>query len=316
MAKKLEIELALKNEKAKRKAREVGEAAADGMDKAANASERLERNLEKSSDALRLSSKQLVSVAASMGGMLLGTAAKAAAAYLPQNSSEQKALDWGGSITQGAGAGAAMGSLFGPLGTALGGLVGAINALVGKFTDEKTKANAEAEALKQQNEANRELAETLFAAQERTKAFRKTIDNLGDSERPLADRQRELAEEIRRRTEEEARLKTGLKYNSGRDADKADQKLFAQQVKDYQANHAELERLQALQKSLANEKQKDPAAAFRESMTAVDALSRVGGSFAGGGDLARDQLRVANDQLTVLKSIDMKTSKTGGSVWQ
>ena len=161
MAKNLDIELALKNEKAKRKAREVGEAAAEGIDKAANASERLERNLEKSSDSLRLSSKQLVSVAASMGGMLLGTAAKAVAAYQPQNSTAQKALDWGGSMAQGAGAGAAMGSLFGPIGTAIGGLVGAVNALVGKFTDEKTKANAEAEALKQQNEANRELARTL-----------------------------------------------------------------------------------------------------------------------------------------------------------
>ena len=315
MAKNLDIELALKNEKAKRKAREVGEAAAEGIDKAANASERLERNLEKSSDSLRLSSKQLVSVAASMGGMLLGTAAKAVAAYQPQNSTAQKALDWGGSMAQGAGAGAAMGSLFGPIGTAIGGLVGAVNALVGKFTDEKTKANAEAEALKKQNEANRELAETIFAAQERTEAFRKTIDSLGDSERPLADRQRELAEEIRRRTEEEARLKQNLLLGSRSDADEAAQRQFARTKNDYQANHAELERLQSLQKALANEKQKDPAAAFRESMTAVDALSRVGGAFAG-GDLGRDQLRVAGEQLAVLKSIDQKTAKTGGATWQ
>lgn len=300
MAKKLKAELELENAKAKRQAAEVGEAAEKSFDRAADSANRM-------ADGLNVSSKTLLRVAGSFGGMLAGTAVRALALKQPEGSTAQKALDYGGGALQGAGQGAMMGSMFGPLGTAIGALAGAANAIANKFLDEAEAEKKKQEALEKTNAANREFVEGMLEAQARTSEFRTMIENLGDTERSLSDRQAEVAAEIQKRIAEEERLKSGLKNNSGKFADEEDQKLLREQVKDYQANHAELERLQQMQKSLAKGTQ---ITTERTSFGAADALSKVGGSFGGGGDSSRDQLAVARDSLSVLKSIEQKTGKT------
>ena len=313
MAKKIQIELDARNEKAKRKAKEVGEAAKAGMNEAADASERLSRNLDKASDGFRLSAKQMASVAASMGGMLVGTAAKAVALSQPEGSKAQTALDWGGSALQGAGTGAALGSVFGPLGTAIGGLAGAINGLLNKWLDDETAEKNNAQAAKEANAANRELYESMIAAQERTDAFRQTIDSLGDKEKSLGERQKELAAEIEKRAKEEERLKGGLQGNSSAGADEGGRKLFSQQMKEYAANHAELERLRSIQKSMDAESKKGTPAAERVSFSALDSLARVGGNFAGSEQGFRDLQRVNEKQVALLEKIEAKTGKGHGT---
>lgn len=299
MAKKLKAELELENSKAKRAAAEVGEAAERSFDRAAESANRM-------ADGLNVSSKALLRVAGSFGGMIAGTAVRAIALKQPEGSTAQKALEYGGSALQGAGMGAAMGSMFGPVGTALGALVGAANALANKWLGDAEAEKKKQEAIQQTNAANREFVDGMLKAQARTAEFRNMIDALGDTERSLSDRQADLASEIQKRIAEEERLKRGMKFNSGIDADEEDQKLFREQVKDYQANHAELERLQQMQKTLAKETQ---ITTERTSFGAADALSKIGGAFGGGGDYSRDQLAVARDSLSVLKSIERKTGK-------
>lgn len=306
MAKKLKAELELENSKAKRAASEVGESAERSFDRAAESAKRM-------SDGLEVSSKTLLRVAGSFGGMLAGTAVRALALKQPEGSTTQKALDWGGGALQGAGQGAMMGSMFGPLGTAIGAIAGAANALMNKFLGEAEAEEKKQQAIKATNAANREFVESMLAAQQRTDSFRTMIENLGDTERTLSDRQAEVAAEIQKRLAEEERLKQGMKYNSGEFAGEDDQKLFRQQAKDYQTNHAELVRLQQMQKSLATETDKK-VVGDHGIVQATNALAHIGGMFAG-GDVGRDQLAVAKDQLTILKSIDQKT-KAGGATWQ
>jgi len=306
MAKKLEIGVELKHQRAKRQAEEIGEAVGTGMARAEASSERLAQNVGKASDSFRLSSQQMARAAAGFGGMLLGTAAKAAAANAPEGSSLQKSLEWGGGVAQGAGMGAMLGSMFGPLGTAIGALAGAANALANKFLDEDIKEKEKAKALRDQGVANRELVDSLLKAQERTEKFRDLVDSLGDGGKDKGSRLYSLNEEITKRQEEEERLRSGLKNNSGQFAGEAENKLFKEQLKEYSANHAELERLKAMQKGL----EKTPAWE-REQFGALDALSRVGGAVAGGDTGMRDLTGLSRRQVALLESIDRKSGKSG-----
>lgn len=314
MAKKLTLELDVRNERAKKAAKEVGEAAAAGMDRAAAASDRLAGSLDKAADGMKLSGKQLASVAASMGGMVLGTVAKAVALKTEEGSAAQQALGYGGAAMQGLGTGAAMGSMFGPLGTAVGALAGAAMALANKFLDDETQERQKQDQLRKTNQANREMVESLLSAQRRTEDFQRMIDSLGDREKSLAERQGEVQAEIEKREAAERRLKAVMRDRSSDAATEAEQKELSKALKEYQANGAELSRLRSLQKSM--EKSAPAAEAYRAAFTATDAITRLGGAFAGGGsNIGRDQLKVASDQLAVLKSIDSKT-RQGGATWQ
>lgn len=317
MAKKLTVELGVQNQRAKKAAAEVGQAAAEGVERAASASEKLARNLEKASGGIAVSGKQLAAAAAGMGGMILGTVAKAAALKTDEGSTAHKALGYGGAALQGLGQGAAMGSMFGPLGTAIGALAGAANAIAGKFLDDETQEKQKRDQIKKTNQANREMVDGLLAAQKRTEDFQKTVDSLGDKEKSLSVRQNELAEEIKKRENEERRLRETMREKSADGASEADQKELGQALKAYQANNAELARLRSMQKSLGGEGAAKVAAAYRAGFGGTDAITKLGGAFAGGSaDLGRDQLKVANDQLTVLKSIEAKTGNGGGATWQ
>lgn len=307
MARKLEIDVGLQHRRAKRQAQEIGEAVGDGMARAEASSERLAQNVGKASDSFRLSAGQMARVAAGFGGMLLGTAAKAAAARSPEGSDLQKGLEWGGGVARGAGMGAMLGSVFGPLGTAIGALAGAANALADKFLDDDIKEREKAKALRDQGVANRELVDSLFKAQERTEKFRDLVDSLGDGGKGKGSRLYSLNEEITKRQEEEERLRSGLKNNSGQFAGEAENKLFKEQLKEYSANHAELERLKAMQKQLAS-----APAWERAQFGAMDALSRVGGSFVGADTGVANLQRLGQRQVDLLASIDAKTGKEGG----
>ena len=124
----------------------------------------------------------------------------------------------------------------------------------------------------------------------------------------------EVQAEIEKREAAERRLKAVMRDRSSDTATEAEQKELSKALREYQANGAELSRLRSVQKSM--EKAAPTAEAYRAAFTATDAITRLGGAFAGGGaDIGRDQLKVASDQLAVLKSIDSKT-RQGGATWQ
>lgn len=293
-------------------ARSAAKAAKKEMDDAeaaaAKSFERMAAAAGKTADGLGASSKTLLRIAGSFGGMLAGTAARAIALKQPEGSTAQKALDYGGSALQGAGQGAMIGSMLGPLGTAIGAIAGFANAIAEKWLSDEEEEQKKRKQIEKTNEENREFVSSMLAAQERTDKFRTMIENLGDTERSLAERQAEVAAEIKKRIEEEKLLKSGMKSNSGKFADEADQKNLRQNIKDYQANHAELVRLQQLQKSLEDDAA--PKSNDQALYQAVDSLSRIGGNFAGGDSAFRDLQRTNEKQLKALEKIESNTGRS------
>ena len=312
MAKKLTVEIEAQAGKAKKAAQDIGAAAAEGMERAAASSERIAANLEKAGDGLKLSAKQMASVAASMGGMLVGTAMKAVALKQGEDSPAAKALGYGGSALQGAGMGAAMGSVFGPLGTAIGALAGAAQGLLSKWLDDEAAEKAKRDALNKTNAANRELLATMLDAERRTKDFKDMIDSLGEREKSLAERQAIVAEEIAKREKMEERLKAAMQHNAQDGAGEGNQKAFSKQMRDYAANHSELERLRTLQKSF----DKDGDLRHRTSIAGADSLARIGGDSFGNNSEWSAIARNTKEQIDILKSIDAKTGRKGDATWQ
>ena len=194
----------------------------------------------------------------------------------------------------------------GPWGAAIGGLVGA-----GKGWMENEKAEADrmmAEA--KQRTANIESIQSWQKVRAETLAFKATLDQLTATETSLADRQRMVAEEIKKREEAEE----ALARKEFREVDNfKDPSALAKAQTERRENAARLDQLRDLQKRLDKEGQQPDGVASHAS---PDALSRVGGYFANGsaGTDLKDIARTGKEQLTVLKSIESKSGK--GATWQ
>ena len=170
-----------------------------------------------------------------------------------------------------------------------------------------------------QRTANIESIQSWQKARAETLAFKATLDALTDSETSLADRQRMVAEEIKKREEAEKELaRKAIREGGDVDATNPEkmaesQKAFAKAVAEYRENAAKLDQLKDMQKKLEKEAPDTP----RPSFAASDALSRVGGAFAptAGSDL-RELVNGSRQQLASLREIAANTKQRVSSSWQ
>lgn len=145
-------------------------------------------------------------------------------------------------------------------------------------------------------------------ARSHTLAFKQTLEELTSAETDLTDRQRILADEIRKREEADDKLRMKM----SRAMNEADSGAFNRAVAERNRNAAEIDQLRAL------EKQRPSSSGGGVSWNAIDALTGVGGMFAGGGAGGRaldDIASSAAETVKVLKNIDRNT-QGGGATWQ
>ena len=161
--------------------------------------------------------------------------------------------------------------------------------------------------------ANREQLEAMWKAEERTDKFKSLIKELSSATDEATRRQ--LANlEIEKRKQQ-------LSENDGQLHDATDhfwggkdggEKKFRSALTERATIKGELEQL----KNLIDQKAPSPGGTpFRVSHSAADALGRIGGRFAE-TPIGEKQLRIANEQLTVLKKIESETRNKGGASWQ
>ena len=145
-------------------------------------------------------------------------------------------------------------------------------------------------------------------ARKRTLEFKETLESLTSVETDLTERQTRLAEEIKKREDADKELATAAYREVG------DPAAFQRAMAKRQANAAELDQLRAL------EMQKPSSSGGGSSWNGVDALSSVGGMFAGSGAGARainDIAASTAETVKVLKDIERNTDNGGGgATWQ
>ena len=151
--KKLKVEVELETEKAKRKLGQMGDGAA------ASSQTPSSRSADKLAEATKLNTQQMVSMTKAFSGMAIGLAASYSSRYFTQGSTAEKILGYGGAAITGASAGAMMGAAAGPVGMAVGGLAGAGIALGKEYLDRDEKITKAIEEYKQ--------AEDILASNEK-----------------------------------------------------------------------------------------------------------------------------------------------------
>ncbi len=305
--KKLSVEVDLDTKKAKRKLAEMessgGGSMSSPVDTAADRTAKSLDNLGKkvddfgrATDSAGVNMKAAVKAFAGMGvGMAMSYAAK----NMEQGSPEHRALSYAGNIAQGV----AMGSIAGPWGALLGGGLGAAKA----YLDETSQKEAEEKAAVDAAEARLKSIDSQTKQIKATREWKATIDSLTNSETYLAQRQRELQDEISKREKRESELLSGMAKESGV---KGNQETFGRLQAERGKNAAELDALKALARQLEKEGKKEKAGSAMD-YTAVDSLARIGGSFAGSEEGFRALQRTNEEQLATLKEIERKTGKGG-----
>ena len=302
MAKKLTVEVDAETTKAKRKLAELAQGGGDAAESAANRTARAMDNAARStsrlSQAAQEGSANLRATAKVFGGMAVRMAASYAAQSMPEGSRERVAVDAGGAAI----AGALQGSVAGPIGALAGGLMGLTQALMNANAEERARK----EAIYATNAANREQLETMLTAEERTEKFKESLKELTSIE-DAGERKARIQAALEGKRADLAKNADELTGQSNKF--QGDDAKFREAMGERSALKGEISQLAALL-----EKKDTTPADFRSSMSALDALSRIGGNF-GGGDLGRDQLNVQREMAATLKSIEQKANG-GGGIWQ
>ena len=313
MAKKLKVEVETDTRQAKRELADLANGVDSGgaSDQAASAAKRMAQGADAAAKSSRQLSQSASEGAASLkatvkvfGGMAVRMAASAAAQSLPEGSTARTTVDAAG----GAIAGALQGAVAGPIGAVAGGLMGLTSALMQANAEEKARKDA----ILATNAANREQLEAMWKAEDRTEKFKKQLDELSKIEDPDLRRERLTSalkeREVNGMNESDTKLFNASSNFAGEGGDKA----FREALTERSALKSEISQLKALLEQ-PEARKSGGGGSSRESMSALDNLSRLGASF--GGDSGRDMLNVQKDQLEVLKSIDRK-STSGGATWQ
>ena len=192
-------------------------------------------------------------------------------------------------------------------GGAKGGAAAALASLGVSYLDDETKKLDKLNAETKQKEALMESFKAWEEARKRTLEFKETLESLTSVETDLTERQTRLAEEIKKREDADNKLAVAAFRELG------DPAAFQRAMAKRQANAAELDQLRAL------EKQKPSSSGGGASWNGVDALTSVGGMFAGSGAGARalDDIAASTaETVKVLKDIERNTDNGGGATWQ
>jgi hypothetical protein len=298
-SKKLTAELEVDTSKAKPKlARDLSEvaaaaAAAGGADSGAEAG-RASRELRDLGERARDAGRSIQGTAKLFAGIGMGMARSALSAG-EGSFAGSMAVNAVQAFSMGAGVAGAK-----------GGAAAALASFGITYIESENKESAKREAEAKQKEALLATFKAWEEARARTLAFKETLESLTGAETDLTERQRQLAEEIRKREDADKDLARQMIKNSD------DPAAFQRTLAKRNANAAELDQLRAL------EKQKPTSSGGGASWNGVDALSAVGGMFAGsgaGGRALDDIAASSAETVKVLKEIERNTDN-GGAVWQ
>lgn len=345
MAKKLTVEVDAETSKAKQKIRELAEtggstASTDAIASSASRAAKELGNAAKSAKSLGEasagSSASLKTMIRSFAGIGVGMAAGYAANYMAPGVGKTS-MGYLSAMASGAATGAAFGHIIPGVGTVVGAGIGAVAGAGKQWLD---NGKTEKDWFTQHAEGEQNLKETrvwadMFRELTSVKSNFKGLNGLDELKAQLesvqaaSERTSKTIEELKKAeaayTEEIAKLGpdrlTGKFADDGLTADKRIQKateaasglaLTRQKLSQTEgANRQFAAMIEALEDRIEEFK---TAPAARESIEAMDALSRIGGgSF--GGDYAREQLAAVKETVTVLKSIDQKTNN-GVGTWQ
>lgn len=306
MARKLKVEVEAETSKAKRQIEQMVDGVTGGagdaspaIDKAARAlsgaADKTSRSFGKLDETAAGMDRRMLGVTRAFAGMATGLAMSYASRYFAEGSGARKAMDYGGAALSGASAGAQVGSMFGPWGTAIGAIVGGTGGIAKRHMDKTGEMESRL--------ADFEKSERIFAG---VKAWQEKL--------------RELTEEMN--TGEISAILANLKETEQTFKAKTAEAIKGeryQEAADYQRNLGDVrqrqQQLEALLQKAEEDAKKPGAPELRESMDAVDALARIGGSFAGSDGAMRDLARTGEEQLKVLRNIEAKTG-SGGMAWQ
>lgn len=301
MPAKLTVELDAKTDKARQKIREAiegasspsgdGQAASgDGQAALSQPALGLSKTFSKLDQSAGEFDRRLVTRA--FAGLAVGMATSYAARYFDEGSTGRKAMEYGGAAISAASSGAAAGAALGPGGAVAGALTGGVIGLLKTYFDKEGERSEKLEDF--------EKSEKIYDGVKKWEARFKELAENKDLDAINAD--------LARFREREQEFIQGT-----RDAIENGE---YEKAEDYQRNlnwvRGRQDMLTGLKDKL--DKEGDPKAG-RASFSAVDSISRIGDNF-GGGDVGRETLNTAKDQLSVLRRIEEKTGSQGGSTWQ
>ena len=254
--KKLKVEVELETEKAKRKLGQMGDGAA------ASSPTPSSRSADKLAEATQLNTKQMLSMTRAFSGMAIGLAASYSSRYFTQGSTAEKILGYGGAAITGASAGAMMGAAAGPAGMAVGGLVGAGIAVGKEYLDRDEKITKAIEEYKR--------AEDVLASNEKFANDIKKISSAFNTE-ALSVKLARLSDQygfyLKLIDAIKASIEEDLAGGNLEGAAKLQQQLsIARSRKDVIV-------------SLAEKMDNSANGPQRSSMSATDALMKIGGGF-------------------------------------
>ena len=295
----------------------ASEAAATGTDRMAAAAERSAKAFERgaqasrsTSESMSMTARNVVRIAASMTGMMVGLAAKYASHRVGQDSTLGATLEYGGNALSQAGAMAATGAVVGGgAGAAVGAGVGAVKGVAETWIDRDNRELEAQKAIAATAAENRKLIDTMLEAEKRTEDFRKALSGFGDEKVPVGERISSIEEALSSRRERERELRGGLMAESGVDADKDSAEKFKNLMRERTSVMGEISQLE---KMLEHLREAGEPAEARSSMAALDSLARVGGDFAGGDGGFRELQKINEKQVQVLERIERKTGKGTG----
>lgn len=251
----------------------------------------LSKDLDKASDSAKRmdgSTKQLVR---GFTGLAVGLAGSYAASHMKQGAARD-AVEYGTSAISGASAGAMMGSVIPGLGTAVGAVVGGAVGVGKTWLD---KSGAKRQYTEEWNRSEHDYANNKAFAE-----FFRNLTDTGDKTKGFAERMEEARAELQRYKEVEAKQVEAIEgmIKQGRYDDATLQRGYLSQ------NRSRQEQLENVIRNFEDQLDKG---GVRASLGAVDALSRLGGDFTGGGGQGMD---IQKEQLDVLRSIERKTGGT------
>ena len=269
-------------------------------DKAAKSMEKAAKSVGDLGEASNKATVNALNFARGFAGMAAGMAMTYAARSLPQGRTRD-AVEYAGSAIAGAGAGASAGAALGPHGMAIGALIGGAGGIAKNFLD---KSGEKAAWTKEWETSERRFQE----ARDWKKTF-SDLTEVGKNLTGLSDKIKAAEEELEKYKKAEESIRESVaEFGAKGEYDNA-----AHQRESLAENRSRQEQLEsAIKQMKALETNVNTP---RADTSALDALSKLGGSFTGmGASSMRELEKQGTEQLDVLKSIERETG--GGAVWQ
>ena len=305
MAKKLKVQLEVDSSKARSQVErdmsgiDIGGrdgnagsgAAADRLSKSLDQAAKKSNDFAGSAELLSAKTRQVVGAFAGMGvSMVLNTAAQSM-----KRGAARTSLEAGGGALQGAVTGGMAGGVPGAI---IGGVIGAGSALF-KTSQEKSRYKE-----------GWQLSERDYASDKEFANLVKSLSKASETTEDFAAKMKTVEEQL-------AKYKA-IERGS---VERINQYISSGMLDDADTNRTNLERargrqetLETIKASLVDPKsKKEEKPEDRISHTAVDALARIGGNFAGGENGFRDLQRVNEKQVALLEKIEQKTGTNKGT---